>query len=139
MAIAPVNLVRRVLDYAIGKIPAGKILMGIPLYGYDWMAPVSAGRLANTVTQGEATAIAARYGTDINFDETAQAPWFRYIDQSGAQHEVWFEDVRSSVAVHSLIDEYGLRGSSYWNLLFDFPQNWLALQDRYAVRKLWEP
>lgn len=136
MAIAPVNLVRRVLDYAIGKIPASKILMGIPLYGYDWTLPAAAGRLADTVAPAEATAIAARHGININFDDIGKAPWFRYIDQSGAEHEVWFEDVRSSVAAHSLVGEYGLRGTSYWNLLFDFPQNWLALEDRYIVRKL---
>ena len=53
-----------------------------------------------------------------------------------SQHEVWFSDVRSSVAAHALIDTYGLRGASYWNLVLDFPQNWLALADRYAVRKL---
>jgi len=135
MAIAPVNLVRRVLNYAVTKIPAGKILMGIPLYGYDWTVPAPEGKLADTVTPSQAREIATRYGKNINFDETARAPWFRYTDTSGAQHEVWFEDVRSSVAAHSLISDYGLRGASYWNLLFDFPQNWLALEDRYIVRK----
>lgn len=135
MAIAPVNLVRRVLDYAVTRIPARKILMGIPLYGYDWTVPAPPGKLADTVTLSQAREIAARFGEDINFDETAKAPWFRYTDTSGAQHEVWFEDVRSSVAAHSLISDYGLRGASYWNLLFDFPQNWLALEDRYIVRK----
>jgi spore germination protein len=136
MAVAPVNLVRRVLDYAVTQIPPGKILMGIPLYGYDWPVPLPPGRLANTVTPAQATAIAAATNTDINFDATAQAPWFRYTDETGTRHEVWFSDVRSSVAAHALISEYGLRGASYWNLVLEFPQNWLALADRYQVRKL---
>ncbi|MGB4337869.1 MAG: LysM peptidoglycan-binding domain-containing protein [Bacillota bacterium] len=136
MAVAPVNLVQRVLDYAVAHIPPGKILMGIPLYGYDWPVPLPPGRLAATVTPAQAVDIAAAHNTDISFDETAQAPWFRYIDETGSQHEVWFSDVRSSVAAHALIDTYGLRGASYWNLVLDFPQNWLALADRYAVRKL---
>ena len=139
MAVAPVNLVRRVLDYAVTKIPPGKILMGIPLYGYDWTVPKPEGKLAATVTPPQATALAARYHTDISFDETAKAPWFRYVDEAGAQHEVWFSDVRSSVAAHALIGEYGLRGASYWNLLFDFPQNWLALDESYVVTKRANP
>ncbi len=39
MAVAPVDQVRRVLDYAVSAMPAGKILMGMPNYGYDWTLP----------------------------------------------------------------------------------------------------
>ncbi|HEX2953773.1 MAG TPA: LysM peptidoglycan-binding domain-containing protein, partial [Bacillota bacterium] len=39
MAIAPINLVRRALTYALTQIPPEKILQGIPLYGYDWKLP----------------------------------------------------------------------------------------------------
>ena len=136
MAIAPVNLVRRVLEYAVTRIPSSKILMGIPLYGYDWTVPAPPGAFARTVTPPQAVDLAARYGVDISFDQTAQAPWFRYVDETGAQHEVWFEDIRSSVAAHALIETFGLRGASYWNLMYDYPQNWLALEDRYMVRKV---
>ena len=34
--IAPVDWIRAVLRYAKTQIPAGKIILGIPLYGYDW-------------------------------------------------------------------------------------------------------
>jgi spore germination protein len=136
MAIAPVNLVRRVLEYAVTRIPPSKVLMGIPLYGYDWIVPAPPGAFARTVTPPRAVELAARYGVDISFDQTAQAPWFRYTDEAGAQHEVWFEDIRSSVAAHALIDTFGLRGASYWNVMYDYPQNWLALEDRHIVRKV---
>ena len=136
MAIAPVNLVRRVLEYTVTQIPPGKILMGIPLYGYDWTVPAPPGTFAKTVTPSQAVDLAARHGVNISFDRTAQAPWFRYVDGVGAQHEVWFEDIRSSVAAHALIETFGLRGASYWNLLYDYPQNWLALEDRYIARKV---
>ncbi len=136
MAIAPVNLVRQVLEYAVARIPPSKILMGIPLYGYDWTVPAQPGAFARTVTPPQAVELAARYGVDISFDQIAQAPWFRYVDSAGAQHEVWFEDIRSSVAAHALIETFGLRGASYWNVMYDYPQNWLALEDRYIVSKL---
>ncbi len=136
MAIAPVNLVRRVLEYAVTQIPPGKILMGIPLYGYDWTVPAPSGTFAKTVTPSQAVDLAARHGVNISFDHTAQAPWFRYVDEAGAHHEVWFEDIRSSVAAHALIETFRLSGASYWNLMYDYPQNWLALEDRYIVRKV---
>lgn len=39
MAVAPINSVRRVLDYAVTEIPPEKVIMGIPNYGYDWALP----------------------------------------------------------------------------------------------------
>ena len=39
MAVAPINKVRQVLDYAVSEIESTKINMGIPNYGYDWPLP----------------------------------------------------------------------------------------------------
>lgn len=39
MAVAPLNKVREVVEYALTKIPAEKINLGIPNYGYDWTLP----------------------------------------------------------------------------------------------------
>ena len=43
MAVAPLNMVRRVVEYAVSEIPAEKILLGIPNYGYDWPLPYERG------------------------------------------------------------------------------------------------
>lgn len=136
MAVAPVNRVRRVLDYAVTAIPRGKILMGMPLYGYDWTLPfVRGGPFAPSISPQEAIQRAARYGATIQYDSQAQAPFFRYIDAQGRQHEVWFEDARSAQAKFDLVKAYRLRGISYWVLGNAFPQNWLLLLDNFQVRK----
>lgn len=44
MAVSPVPQVRKVLDYAVSVIPRNKIVMGAPLYGYDWTLPYKKGR-----------------------------------------------------------------------------------------------
>ena len=41
----------------------------------------------------------------IRFDPRAQAPWFRYVDGQGREHEVWFEDARSIRAKLALAAE----------------------------------
>ena len=38
MAVAPINQVRRVVEYALTKIPSEKICLGVPNYGYDLAA-----------------------------------------------------------------------------------------------------
>ncbi|MCD8004704.1 MAG: glycosyl hydrolase family 18 protein [Oscillospiraceae bacterium] len=39
MAVAPLPNVRQVVEYALTEIPAEKIWLGIPNYGYDWPLP----------------------------------------------------------------------------------------------------
>ncbi|MGI8315756.1 LysM peptidoglycan-binding domain-containing protein [Halobacillus mangrovi] len=135
-AIAPINKVREVLDYAVTAIPRDKIMMGVPLYGRDWKIPWVEGTFARTVSPKEAVQLAAKYGVEIQYDETYQSPYFRYRDESGQEHEVWFEDARSMEAKYNTIINYGLRGGSYWVLGNPFPQNWPVLRDNLTVRKV---
>ncbi len=136
LAVAPIRNVRQVVDYALGIIPPEKIFLGIPNYGYDWTLPYVKGESrADSISNVEAIEIAAANGAEILYDETSQSPWFRYTDQQGREHEVWFEDVRSIQQKFNLINEKGLRGAGYWNLMRPFQQNWSLLDYMFDVRQ----
>ena len=97
MAVAPLNKVREVVEYAVTEIPREKIMMGIPNYGYDWLLPFRRGETrADLLGNVEAVRIASERGAEIEYDETAQSPHYNYWAEK-KQHEVWFEDVRSIV------------------------------------------
>jgi spore germination protein len=135
-AVAPIDEVRKVLDYAVTEIPKEKILLGIPNYGYDWTLPyIPDGQRAKVISNTEAVRIAGDYRTEILYDEKYQSPYFRYTDSFGKKHEVWFEDARSIEAKLRLVDEYGLKGVGYWNLMRLFPQNELVLDSLYDIIK----
>ncbi len=137
MAVAPLPNVRQVVEYALTEIPARKIWLGVPNYGYDWPLPFIQGRTkATSISSQQAVALARQYRADIQYDEVSQSPWFRYTDENGTVHEVWFEDARSIQAKLSLIPEYRLSGAGYWNLMRDFPQNWLVLSSLYKIRQV---
>ena len=136
MAVAPLNMVRRVAEYALTRIPAEKIILGIPNYGYDWPLPYVRGiTRAQSLGYQDAIRLAIDHGVPIRFDETAQSPWFRYW-QYGIQHEVWFEDVRSLKAKFDLMDELRLPGAGFWQLMRLFRAGWLLADSMYKIRKL---
>ncbi len=135
MAVAPINMVRKVVEYAVTAIPTEKISLGIPNYGYDWPLPYERGvTRARTINNLEAIQIAIDHGAEIQFDEVAMSPYFRYW-QYGVQHEVWFEDVRSYKAKFDLIKEFGLTGAGYWQLMQFFRANWLLLEQMFIIKK----
>ncbi len=137
MAVAPVNKVREVLDYAVTQIPPEKIYMGIPNYGYDWTLPFVRGESrAKSVGNVEALEIAARYGATIEWDPVAEAPFFYYTDEMGREHVVWFENEASIRAKYNLILEYDLYGAGYWNIMRFFPASWEVTEEMFQVRKV---
>ncbi len=137
MAVAPVDQVRRVIEYTVSEINPKKIYMGIPNYGYDWKLPYEKGvTRAKLVGNEEAISIAALNNSTIMFDEKSKTPYFEYKAPDGSNHEVWFEDIRSIKAKFDLIDEFGLLGAGYWNLMRKFSQNWAFAGYRYNPYKL---
>lgn len=133
MAVAPINKVREVVEYAVTEIPTEKIDLGIPNYGYDWTLPFVQGTSkARTISNVEAVQIAIENDAVIQFDQTAMSPYFRY-EKDGVQHEVWFEDVRSMKEKFQLITDYNLRGMGYWQIMRLFRANWLLLADTFDI------
>ncbi len=136
MAVSPIGPVRDVLEYALTEMPSYKIMMGQNLYGYDWTLPyVPGGPYARAVSPQRAIELAAENNVPIEYDYTAQAPYFSYTNATGSEHIVWFEDARSIQAKFDLVKELDLRGVSYWKLGLSFPQNWLLIEENFDVIK----
>jgi spore germination protein len=137
LPVAPINLVRNVVRYAVSAIPAEKIYLGIPNYGYDWTLPyVRETSRAEAIGNQAAIDRARRYGAEIQFDEKAQAPFYYYYSADRKQHIVWFNDVRSVQAALNLADEFRLPGVGYWTVMRPYNQNWAYISTRYNVNKV---
>lgn len=135
LAVAPLNQVRRVVEYAVTEIEPVKLDLGIPNYGYNWPLPYERGVTAATpIGNVQAVQIAIAQGVDIQFDELAQSPFFTY-EAEGIQHEVWFEDVRSIQQKFNLIKEFGLGGCGYWQIMRWWKANWKLLYKNFYIEK----
>lgn len=135
MAVAPLSEVEAVIKYAVTRIPSEKILMGMPNYAYDWKLPWSRGDVATTLSNRQALNLALDMGSNIQFDDRAQAPFFTYR-MDGVEHIVWFEDALSISNRIRLVEKYNLAGLSYWTVNNYYPVNWAVLSNMYNVTKI---
>lgn len=74
MAISPIRSMRTVIEYALKEIPAEKLLLGIPNYGYDWQIPYSQSRKAVSISNQYAVSLAARYYAAIRSTSRSRPP-----------------------------------------------------------------
>ncbi len=135
MSVQPIEEVRKVLSYAVTEIPSGKILMGMPNYGYDWTLPYTRGTAARSIGFAAATELANSRNAEILFDEKTQTPYFYYTD-NGVRHVVWFDDPRSIDAKLRLVDEFSLAGASWWTINRCYPPNRLIAQNLFETVRL---
>ncbi len=127
MAVAPINKVKEVVDYAVTQIEPPKLHLGMANYGYDWALPFVKGTSrARSIGLREAVQIAYENNAQILYDELGQSPYFNYT-KDGVQHVVWFEDVRSILAKLNLVKAKNLAGIGYWQLMTHFRPNWLLV------------
>lgn len=117
--IASLPWVFSMLEYARQQIPADKLFMGIPLYGYDW----GAGDVARGLSYAQVEELIATYQPTITWDSEAGSHSFVY-QAEGESHVVWFEDKSSFAAKLDLLGGLGATNYSLWRLGTEDPGIW---------------
>lgn len=130
--VAALPWMQRVIEYALTRVPPGKLSVGLPLYFRSWN---QAGLRGGYGGFAEVVAMLHRHGVVPRWDALQQAHWFRYRAE-GVEQEVWYEDVRSFQAKLQLLDTYGLRGFSAWVIGQEDPRIWAELMRRVRIRRL---
>lgn len=133
--VAPIDEVRRTIEFALENMDRSKIILGIPLYGYNWILPYTPGAMVSAISNQGAMNLALKYNVPVHYSEEYEAPSIQYVDEAGQRHIVWFEDTRSIAAKFQLVRDYGLLGSGAWQIGLDFPQGPWLLTKFFNIRK----
>ncbi len=138
--VTSISALQEFIEFAITIIAPERIVIGIPVLGYDWQIPYEAGRSeANSITVNSALSLAREVGAAIEFEQVSQTPYFmynQYIVNVPILHLVRFVDARTIDALGNLISQYHLNGIGIWNIMTYYAQLWLVINSQYNIIKI---
>jgi spore germination protein YaaH len=126
------------LDYALQSVPAAKLSLGIPLYGYHWYAGaplVNAEKqekpnlTADYIGAPDAVLLAEEYKGTPQWDAFDHTAWF-YIYRDQMREWVFYTDARTFADRYDLVKQRELEGFCSWVLGTEDPAIWKLLPDR---------
>lgn len=126
--IASHTYVERVIKYALSKLPADKLLLGVAGYGFDWNYGLGSSRY---ISYQLAMETAKKYNKSIQWDNTGQAPYFNYTDNYGNWHSVYFENSSSLAFKLDAVNKYNLKGIALWRLGMEDPDCWRVIRSKF--------
>ena len=135
------TVVRRFEDFGV---PREKLVMGVPLYGYEW--PVESDEMG-AETRGEGITIPYRADPTVlpelpraraqadehgsHRDPSSGSPWYAYRDGEGWR-QGWFEDAESLRAKYDFVRTRGLGGIALFPLAYGDEELWEDLRRAFG-------
>jgi spore germination protein YaaH/flagellar hook assembly protein FlgD len=132
------------------RVPAGKVILGVPYYGRAWSTTtddLNAATRSNTAKYGSSVAVnyenaiplAAEHGR--RYDATEVAAWTAYRKKTCTAaygcvttwRQVYYDDAATLRARYDLVNRAGLRGAGMWALGYEGTRTELnrALADKF--------
>jgi spore germination protein YaaH len=124
---------KAILSYTVSRVPASKVLAGLPSYGYDYSTgqvvhwssfPAVLASHAGAVLQRDA-ASATPYAT---WGTVRKQPDGTAWSNSTKQPALWYDDAQSIQAKTALVNAYGLAGTSVWAMGYEDASFWSAMK-----------
>ncbi len=123
--VAPYQWIEYVLEKTCEQISSEQVIVGVAGYGYDWPAKGE----GVDITYQQAMARANRKSaTPVRYDNQTYNLSFRYSDDAGRPHTVWFNDAASAYNVLRATEDYETAGAAIWRLGSEDVRTW----DYYA-------
>jgi len=122
-AVSPLDWFEDVVRYASSVIPASRLMIGMPFYGYDWPT----GGTASGVTFDEALQMSAEMNRTIRFDEATGEYTFTYV-RDNTRREVWFQGAKSVELRLQILKNHGLDQAAAWRIGQEDPRTWEVIR-----------
>ncbi len=154
--IGPYNWVSSSMDAALAIVPAGKLVMGIPAYGNDWVVktegtcPTGVTVAKTTVRTDDATAKAAAKGLKPGWDPVTRERTYTYVDsfsgndpkgnfvRCNVTRTAWYLDADAIYERIMLAQAKGLAGVAIWALNYTDSFTWDGIAAARSGNLTWQ-
>jgi spore germination protein YaaH/flagellar hook assembly protein FlgD len=143
--------IRQTLAAYVSRVPASKLILGVPYYGRAWSTATNGLNARNisgskygasaTVLYETARSYAATYGR--SYDPIEGVAWTAYRRDNctatygcvTAWRQIYYDDATALRAKYDLVNRYGLRGAGIWALGYDGtrPELYQAIADKFIT------
>lgn len=130
--VVSIGWMERVLNYTMTKMPRRKIMAAVSVFGFDFNLDTGKN---SYVTFESAMNLADKYNKEVIFDEETKTPYFKYVDEEGNNHEVWFENAESIKAKINLANKLGIKGIALWRLGMEDESMWNMIREDVVVKR----
>ncbi len=147
----PTYDVRDTIKSYLDRVPASKLILGVPYYGRAWSTAsdnlhsrnISGTKYGTSVSSVYANARAIAADNGKHYDATEGTAWTAYKKETCTKtygcvtswRQLYFDDARALEAKYDLVNGYGLRGIGIWALGYDGtrPELYQAIEDKFIT------
>ncbi len=138
----------------VARIPASKVILGVPYYGRAWSTPTSSLHATNISGTKYGASVAIPYTTAREFalqygrtyDRVEAVSWIAYRRRNCTSkygcvtpwRQLYYDDVTALKAKYDLVNRAGLRGVGIWALGYDGkrPELYAALKAKFITDRV---
>jgi spore germination protein YaaH/flagellar hook assembly protein FlgD len=133
------------------RIPASRVILGVPYYGRAWStasndlnaATVSAAKYGSSVTALYETALELAAANGRQYDPVEGVAWTTYQKENCSKtygcvtswRQLYYDDAKALAAKYDLVNDYNIRGIGIWALGYDGsrPELYALIKDKFIT------
>ena len=147
----PVYDIADTLAAYASRVPASKLILGVPYYGRAWSTATSSLNAPTISAAKYGSSVAVLYETALDFattngrqyDPVEGVAWTTYQRENCTAtygcvtgwRQLYYDDAQTLAAKYDLVNQYGLRGAGIWALGYDGsrPELYAVIKDKFIT------